>query len=309
LVRDPPSVFRRSLAAALARAVEGLVRAEVCDVVDALLFVAKRLTDPEHFKMLAEASKNPDLIAMLERYEIFVRADVAVGTADSADVAPLSLPGFSDRPLARNDDTTRKLEALSAFAEGVSVERSNREEALRMVLVRLARALSRIRECTSLSELSSSEGAIDSPLTALEGAVGDLAQLSSAALLRLVHDEQDEVRSIPGRHQIGALRQAIERSLAGESVDLKQAIDQLGVGLVQALPVPIAGVALAVLADVPTLPRTARRIASSAQVENPLPSWLPPRRTLGGFYVLRSLGAGDHHGMSVDHEDLRHSHG
>ena len=52
LVSDPPSVFRRSLAAALARALEGLVRAEVCDPVDALLFVAQHLAAPEHFTTL-----------------------------------------------------------------------------------------------------------------------------------------------------------------------------------------------------------------------------------------------------------------
>src|SRR5262249_57883864 len=68
LMADPPSVFRRSLAAALARAIEGLVRAEVCDAVDGLLFIAHQLTDPDHFKMLAEASKHPDLIALLNRY-------------------------------------------------------------------------------------------------------------------------------------------------------------------------------------------------------------------------------------------------
>jgi len=64
------------------------------------------------------------------------------------------------------------------------------------------------------------------------------------------------------------------------------------VGLAEVLPGPIARLATAVLERVPTLPRTARRIGAPAAVENPLPSWLPPRRTLGGFYVLRSLGNG-----------------
>ena len=83
LVADPPSVFRRSLAAALARALEGLVRAEVCDPVDVLLFVAHRLADPEHFRILGEAARAPDLIALLQHYEAFVRADLAAKEPDA----------------------------------------------------------------------------------------------------------------------------------------------------------------------------------------------------------------------------------
>jgi hypothetical protein len=33
-------------------------------------------------------------------------------------------------------------------------------------------------------------------------------------------------------------------------------------------------------------------VAPSARSEQPLPAWLPPRRTLGGFYVVRALGEG-----------------
>jgi serine/threonine protein kinase len=42
----------------------------------------------------------------------------------------------------------------------------------------------------------------------------------------------------------------------------------------------------------PQLPVVTRAPVAQDGAENPLPSWIPPRRTLGGFYVLRSLGKG-----------------
>jgi hypothetical protein len=291
LVTDPPSVFRRSLAAALARAIEGLVRAEVCDAVDALLFMAQQLTDPENYKILAEASKNPDFIALLERYEAFVRSQQAAPTNPS-DEAPLSLPGLGDSPAPRKDELARKLESLASLAKDLSGENSGREEVLRAVLVRLSRSLARVHEAFSLAELASSDAGTDAPLAALDEAVGVLGQLATAARLRLAKGEQEDVRSLQGRHQFGSLRHAVERSVAGETVDWKQVVAEVGVGLAESLPGPIARLATSVLERLPTLPRTARRIGTPGPAENPLPSWLPPRRTLGGFYVLRSLGNG-----------------
>jgi hypothetical protein len=289
LVLDPPSVFRRSLAAALARAIEGLVRAEVCDAVDALLFIAHQLSDPDHFKILAEASKHPDLIALLTRYETFLRAQTATAEPTGDDV-PLSLPGFG--ATEEKDALADRFESLGAFAGELTGENSSREEALRAVLVRLSRALGRIHESASLAELATPAAGQDAPLASLEEATTALGQLVTAARLRLAEGEQDDVRSLPGRQQLGALGNAVERSRAGDSVDLRQAIVEVGIALTQLLPAPIALLATSALERVPTLPRTARKVGPVAPAESPLPSWLPPRRTLGGFYVLRPLGAG-----------------
>src|SRR5262249_34729558 len=145
------SVFRRSLAAALARAIEGLVRAEVGDAVDALLFMAQKLNDPEHFKILGEASKYPDLIALLHHYESFVRAHASTARPSShaSDESPLTLPGLGVRA-EDGDDLARRLDALHALATALSGENSSREDALRAVLVRLSRALTRVQESSSL---------------------------------------------------------------------------------------------------------------------------------------------------------------
>src|SRR6266542_1248509 len=48
----------------------------------------------------------------------------------------------------------------------------------------------------------------------------------------------------------------------------------------------------AVLQRVSVLPRASQKTPPAAPQENLLPPWMPTRRTLGGFYVLRSLGKG-----------------
>src|SRR5207247_2015609 len=122
----------------------------------------------------------------------------------------------------------------------LSGENSSREEALRAVLVRLVRALGRIKETSSLADLVATGVGVDAPISALEEATGALEQLVTAARLRLAEGEQDDVRSLPSRQQLGALGRAVERSVAGESVDLRQAVAALGSGLLQSLPAPIA---------------------------------------------------------------------
>jgi serine/threonine protein kinase len=46
------------------------------------------------------------------------------------------------------------------------------------------------------------------------------------------------------------------------------------------------------LQRVTQLPVVTRAPVAQDGAESPLPSWIPPRRTLGGFYILRSLGKG-----------------
>src|SRR4029077_12409201 len=52
--RGPPSPVRRTIIAALARAMDALVRAGACDVADALLVVARHTIDPGELRTLAE---------------------------------------------------------------------------------------------------------------------------------------------------------------------------------------------------------------------------------------------------------------
>jgi hypothetical protein len=308
LSSDPPSLFDRSLVAALARALYGLVRAEMCDAVDALLFVAHRLHGPGHFATLKEAAKHPDLALLFERYETFARAELEARKplaekpyVDEAspslplpfDLAPLSLASSSDAPSEPKDELSRRIAALSDFARDLSGENSSREEALRAVLVRLVRGLEKVARASSLGELSTSAPGGESALASLEEAIGALGQMVTAARLRLSEGETGDARgAVPGRGSLGALMRAADLATTGQRPDFTEAMESIPGSLAQALPGPLAALIMTTLQRVPELPLVSRAPVASDGAENLLPSWIPPRRTLGGFYVLKSLGKG-----------------
>jgi eukaryotic-like serine/threonine-protein kinase len=306
LSSDPPSVFDRSMVAALSRALDGLVRAEMCDAVDALLFVAQRLQGPGHFATLMEAAKHPDLARLFARYEAFSRGELEARKptiekpyVDEASpslplpFSPQSIPARADGAGEPKDELSRRLAALSDFAQGLSGENSSREEALRAVLVRLVRGLEKIARASALAELISSTPGVESTLASLEGAIGELGQMVTAARLRLSEGESGEPRStVHGRGQLGELLRASELAVTGQRADFAEAVDAIPGILAQLLPSPLAALIVTTLHRVPELPLVTRAPAAADGAENPLPSWIPPRRTLGGFYVLRSLGKG-----------------
>lgn len=303
LSSDPPSLFDRSLVAALARALDGLVRAEMCDAVDALLFVAQRLHGPTHFATLKEASKHADLAMLFERYEGFARAELEarkplaekpyVDEASPSLPLPFSVPPRSDVPGEPKDELSRRLAALSDFARDLSGENSSREEALRAVLVRLVRALEKIARASSLGELTQTAPGVESALASLEEAIGALGQMVTAARLRLSEAEMADTRgAVPGREHLGPLMHAANLAISGQTGDFTEALEGLPGVLVQLLPGPLAALIMTTLQRLPQLPVVTRAPAAQEGADNPLPSWIPARRTLGGFYVLRSLGKG-----------------
>jgi eukaryotic-like serine/threonine-protein kinase len=307
LSSDPPSLFDRSLVAALARALDGLVRAEMCDAVDALLFVAHRLHGPGHFATLKEAAKHPDLARLFERYQEFARAELEARKPlvekPYIDEASPSLPlPFERAPSTERsdgagaepkDELSRRLAALSDFARDLSGENSSREEALRAVLVRLVRGLEKIARASSLGELISSAPGVESTFASLEVAIGSLGQMVTAARMRLSEGETGEPRSaLHGREYLGALHRAAEVAVTGQPAHFGEALDGIPGTLAQILPSPLASLIVTTLHRVPQLPVVTRAAIAADGPENFLPSWIPPRRTLGGFYVLRSLGKG-----------------
>ncbi|HKQ69442.1 MAG TPA: protein kinase, partial [Polyangiaceae bacterium] len=105
-------------------------------------------------------------------------------------------------------------------------------------------------------------------------------------------DEGDVRTARLTRPPIHLLAKAVDRALAGEPAELGEAVREVAANLSQVVPLPIASLVAATLERVPDLPRRSRKILSVPPTDNVLPSWIPPRRTLGGFYVLRSLGKG-----------------
>jgi serine/threonine protein kinase len=93
------------------------------------------------------------------------------------------------------------------------------------------------------------------------------------------------------------LEMTLEQLSIGQAADLNEVMDAVHATLAQELPPAIAGAGRIVLDRLRGMSLHARAQARDSFVppvpkEAPLPPWLPGRRILGGFYVLRALGAG-----------------
>lgn len=263
--RDPPSPVRRTVVAALARAFDALVRDGACEGVDVLLVVARRVADPSELSTLAEASMDPDLVHVLERFARFA----ATVDADAAG----ALPAF--------DELTRD----------IAPDASGRIEALRAALVRLSDALGVLSSAFGLRELASSNGGDPEAVAALESALSSVAHMAIGARARL-HPEGAIVPPAAGGR---VLTVAVTRVLTGAEAVLEEHV--VGVALEELLadvPEAVGRLVAAQVWRLAELPIEVSKLPSrgSLRVSEAMPEWMPARRTLGGFYVQRALGAG-----------------
>jgi hypothetical protein len=263
--RDSPSPVRRTVVAALARALDALVRVGACDVVDALLVVARRVADSAELSTVAEASMDPDLVHVLERFARFAEAV----EADAAGALP----------------------AFDALTRDIAPDASGRIEALRTALVRLSGALAVLSSAVALRELAPENHAEPEAVTALESALSSLAHMAIGARGRL-HPEG--VSSIPSAGP-RALTVAVARVLTGADAALgEHVIATVLDELLADVPKAIAKLVAAQVWRLAALPVEGSKPPShtNLRVAEALPAWMPARRTLGGFYVHRALGAG-----------------
>ena len=263
--RGPPSAVRRTIIAALARALDALVRVGACDVIDAFLVVSAHTAEPGDLRTLAEASMDPNLVHVLKRYAVF--ADEAAGEGRSG------------------------LRAYEALTRDVALDTSNRSEALRTVLVRLSGALEALASAQSLRALAPSGGAEPEVVSSLEAALGSLAQLGMGARGRL--DPERAAMALPATPH--PLTIAVARVLSGADALLVEhvfaaSLDDLLAGIHKEIGKLVAATAWRLI-DLPKEGATAE-VVSSLRTSEALPMWLPARRTIGGFYVLRALSAG-----------------
>lgn len=289
--QDPAPILLRTLLAALARALDAVVRLGVCDVTDALLVLAERIRTTEAFETLAEASMDPDLRQVLLHYARYLRtsdgqAPIERTSSDPRDsVFPPSLAP------ERGDPSEQRIKAFEALGVDLPLEASARSEALRTVLVRLHGALTATMKVGSLRSLSTSDSASPDILGAVETWVTALSQMCVGARSRLEPSVSDMPHAAPPSRLLGP---TVARVLSGaepilSAEALAPAIDELVTGL----PIGIAKLVAGILWMLPDLP-VDRPTADGPFPLNAfeLPPWLPPRRTLGGFYVVRALGVG-----------------
>jgi hypothetical protein len=282
---EAASALHRTVLATLVRALDALVRAGALDPADVLLVVARLQTAASELDVLAEASMDPDVVHVLSRYAVFLRAS----SKELAKPADSLLPSRTEPA-----DASRELFALDELAREILPDGAGRREVLRTVLVRLASALHAVVEAPTLSALSSQNNEEADCVMALEMAVAALAQTAAGARARL--DPVSDGSVPPG--SIGSdrtLSQAVSRVLLGAEPTLdRRVVDAWISDLRERVPRGIAaavGACVRVLhdkvVDRASLPSTHVQLTEAA-----LPAWLPARRTLGGFYVNRSLGSG-----------------
>ena len=307
----PPPAIHRILVATLARAVDALLRDEACDPADVLLVAAYRRLAPEDLDTLGEASMNVDLRALLSTYADLVRSLMDSGGAESqaplsilpldassmqvtwsasgsfdlvAAGAPLSSPSMIP-PVSLASPVGRRLAALGNLARAIGADASTRAEATRTAVNRVSRALARLHTARSRSELLGPS----SPFPDLEAGVVALGQLTAGARQRL--GDRDSLTDASSR--VTGLASTLDAALRGPPNELVTTLNQVRADLGAVLPGAFGEILASVLDGVNQLPTTASlHEIDASEPETPLPAWLPPRRTIGGFHVMRALGAG-----------------
>ncbi len=270
---DQSSMLRRTLCAAAGRAGDALVREGVAEVSDVVLAVGRSTRSHHDVVAIAESSMVPDVESALLAY---------------ADL---------ERALERSNErggTRDVYGAMKKLAQRLPIALSPRVEALRATLADLARALNTLGTSASLTEIVENQ---DSPLASLESALDALDLLLVGADRRLGRKTS---RGVPtSGPAIRALGVEVERALREEEgVDLDEAAGGATDAVRVEYPRAIAETVALALTHVADLPRTTplrKRIESvplHLVMESPLPSWMPPGRTLGGFYVTRPIATG-----------------
>ena len=271
--KDEDSPLRRALCAATARACDGLVREELVEVSDIVIAAASYVPHQQGLTTMAEASMVPAIKNVLRAYARLQKA------AQDANPEGRGLRSAID--------------ALQALGNELPVARSPRVEALRMALLDLHRSLRLVAFSGSLMELS--ELSTNAPLASLERAVGAMVQLVSGAQRRLGDTASKEAPKSAGA--IRTMGVEVERALKTSVSEMDRAFANAASVIGNELPGAFGDVTRRVLDHLRSVPldaprRTHATSAPEPQREAPLPAWMPPGRTLGGFFVVRPIAAG-----------------
>ncbi len=275
---DDPSMLRRVVTAAAARACDALLREEIGELSDVFLVAVRHVTTLEGLTTMAEASMVPEMKAMFLAYAHLVaktQRDVrTTGTRSRAT-----------------------LDALRGLIRAVPPATSPRVDALHAALLAFGRAVENVRAARSLAELAGEADERGSRLVDLENATRLLARLIVGARRRLGEVPEEETGLAGAAMRLVDI--AVERAWRGDPESLGESIAAAIDALHEDLPSHLAEVAATALVRVIQIPREAEpeeeprdSFRPAPPQESPLPPWLPPSRTLGGFYVLRALGAG-----------------
>jgi hypothetical protein len=298
LAAERATPLRRAVAATVARSLDALVRDGAADPADALLYAAHRAPGTEDLTVLAQASMNPEVWRLLCAYVAFIDAELG-------------------RPF-ETADTSPRVASLEGLTATLPQGGSQRIEALRNALLKLARALGAVKTATALRPLADPD---TSPLVGLSDALERLGHLTASALRRCGgEDEPIAVLPSPAYPLTSAVARALKQGGTEGAEKVAAALTPaLTLSMERAfasIPRALAGVVARILPGIAKLPLDAgppRAEEATARVatdslpapsfdpaslsgwrfgEGPLPAWMPSRRTIGGFYVHQQIGGG-----------------
>lgn len=269
LVSDGKSPLHRVFCATLARSFDAAIRESVADVSDLLLLSIQSLQQSSSINAIIDASTTAEVRRALEAYAEFLDRDPPMEPASTSVHPPSSLaPHFVK------------------LAAGIPLSCSYRGEALRQTLLRLARFVEELETARSLGELLGDQG---NDVELLEQACLDLTQLLRTTTVRVLGEEPSGVITAP------ALGSLIERAVSSGERPTNEAVKAAIFGLCSGVPAALARPIVESLRRLTQLPIVAKSDVPSRRPlgqPNALPDWLLPRRTIGSFYVVRSLGGG-----------------
>jgi len=270
---DSITPLRRLTCATLARAADAVVREQLYELSDVFIAACWCTQNAYDLRSLAEACMAPEF------KELF---------AALAEVARL----VGERS-GRHADEPLLVESLRGVAEALPPGSSARVEGLRRALLGITRALEAFTEAQCISDLR--QGDDGTALDRLASAITYAARLIAGATRRTgLREGFFPSSSTRGLRKLDSW---VERALQEKDESLSAATAAAAEAVRQDLPPLFAEVVGRVLLRIGRLPRDKTESGDGARVVRagrhmPLPPWLPPSRTLGGFYILRPIGTG-----------------
>lgn len=279
IATNPDPSVHRVMCAALARSFDAAVRDNQVEPGDLLLLVMNSITDQETVRALMEGSTDEEMRQCLAGYDQLIQS---LGSDDDAE------------PPSNHSPARATALALVRFSGTVATRGSYRSEAFRQAVLRMGRSLDAIASARGLTDLSADEQGGRNWLDDLEQSVSALRALSQGAVARL-RGQRSARPARPSEATSEALSALLERTVSAVSSLPRAEFEASLQALTTELPDPIAtaiGQVVGRLADLP--PRLATRVSAIPLKTRraALPEWLLPRRTIGGFYVIRALGSG-----------------
>ena len=272
--RDERSPLRRAVWAALTRAWDALIRDNDAELSDLLLCMTSSFDADEDFSIVREATMAPAVEALVDAYVKLTQTTWAAADPDDT--------------VAIKNAVDRLMDLGRAFPRGTSP----RVESVRNVLMRIARQLNTLVAINGLSTLNIIV------LDDLADEVGTLAQRQIGARRQLGMPIAVVPNLDPSKPNLGpgdALHiaaRAIERLQRGATSSSDTEIAIAIEACRDSLPPSVGAIVGRVLTRIARLPEIGTVEIVTARPEAALPQWLPLARTIGGFYVVRSIGHG-----------------